>query len=67
LLNTLDIPTPCVLDGCPPNPYAPFTPPGTEIPPLVDGAFENLITSGTFPNNEPYSQGGTSVDKNLDS
>ena len=65
LLNTLDIPTPCVLDGCPPNPYAPFTPPGTEIPPLVDGAFENLITSGTFPNNEPYSQGGTSVDKNL--
>lgn len=65
LLNTLAIPTPCVLTGCPaPNPTAP-TPPGTEIPPLVDTAFENLITSGSFPNNEPYSQGGTSVDKNL--
>jgi hypothetical protein len=65
LLNTLAIPTPCVLAGCPPNPYAPDTPPGTEIPPLVDAAFENLITSGSFPDNALYSQGGTSVDRNL--
>ncbi|HXM12556.1 MAG TPA: TonB-dependent receptor [Terriglobales bacterium] len=65
LLNTLAIPTPCVLAGCPPNPYAPNTPPGTEIPPLVDAAFENLITSGSFPDNALYSQGGTAVDRNL--
>jgi outer membrane receptor protein involved in Fe transport len=65
LLNTLTIPTPCVLPGCPPNPYAPNLPPGTEIPPVVDAAFENLINSGSFPNNELYSQGGTSVDRNL--
>jgi hypothetical protein len=65
LLNTMAIPTPCVLAGCPPNPYAPFTPPGTVIPPLVDAAFENLITSGSFPANSPYVQGGTEVAHNL--
>jgi len=65
LLNTIAIPTPCVLAGCPPNPYAPNVPPGTVIPPLVDTAFENLITSGSFPNNSLYAQGGTAVDRNL--
>jgi hypothetical protein len=65
ILNTLAIPTPCVLAGCPPNPYAPFVPPGSDIPPVVDTAFENLITSGAFPSNSLYAQGGTSVDRNL--
>jgi hypothetical protein len=65
LLNTLTIPTPCVLAGCPESPYGPNTPPGTVIPPLVDTAFENLITSGAFPNNSLYAQGGSAVDRNL--
>ncbi|MGA2890881.1 MAG: hypothetical protein ABSE51_22900 [Terracidiphilus sp.] len=65
LLNTLVIPTPCVLAGCPASPYGANTPPRTVIPPLVDTAFENLITSKSFPNNSPYAQGGTSVDQNL--
>ena len=65
LLNTLAIPTPCVLNGCPtPPPGAPL-PPGVVIPPLVDSAFENLITGGAFPNNAQYAQGGTLVERNL--
>ncbi|MGC2398931.1 MAG: carboxypeptidase regulatory-like domain-containing protein [Acidobacteriaceae bacterium] len=65
LLNTLAIPTPCLLAGCPENPYGPNTPPGTVIPPLVDTAFENLISSGSFPDNSLYAQGGTAVDRGL--
>lgn len=66
LLNTLAIPTPCVYPppGCPANPY-PALPPGVVPPPLVDTAFENLITSGSFPDNSLYAQGGTAVDRNL--
>jgi len=65
LLNTLAIPTPCVLDGCPTPPAGAPLPPGTVPPPLVVSAFENLITGGTFPDNSPYAQGGTLVDRNL--
>jgi outer membrane receptor protein involved in Fe transport len=65
LLNTIAIPTPCVLNGCPtPPPGAPL-PPGTVPPPLVVSAFENLITGGSFPNNSFYAQGGTLVERNL--
>jgi len=65
LLNTIAIPTPCVLNGCPtPPPGAPL-PPGTVPPPLVVSAFENLITGGAFPNNSLYAQGGTLVERNL--
>ena len=65
LLNSMFLPAPCVLAGCPPSPYAPNLPPGTVPPPLVDSAFENLIDSGSFPNNYDFAQGGTSVDHNL--
>jgi hypothetical protein len=65
LLNELTLATGCVLAGCPANPYGSNTPPGTAIPPLVDGAFENLITTGAFPDNSLYAQGGTAVDRNL--
>lgn len=63
LLNTLALPTPCVLPGCPlPGGNLP---PGTEPPPLITSAFENLINSGSFPNNEPFAQGGALVSRNL--
>ncbi len=65
LLNSMFLPSPCVLPGCPPSPYAPFLPPGTVPPPLLNTAFENLVTSGSFPNNSLFVQGGTSVDRNL--
>ncbi|HEV3040572.1 MAG TPA: carboxypeptidase regulatory-like domain-containing protein [Candidatus Angelobacter sp.] len=63
LLNSLFLPTPCVLPGCP-APGA-FLPPGTVPPPLLTSAFENLINSGSFPNNSLFAQGGTAVDRNL--
>ncbi len=65
LLNSMFLPFPCILSGCPPNPYAPNLPPGTVPPPLLTSAFENLITSGSFPNNSAFVQGGTSVDQHL--
>ena len=40
-------------------------PSGTVPVDLIDTAFVNFITQGTFPNNEPYYQGGTSVDRHL--
>ncbi|HEY6249447.1 MAG TPA: TonB-dependent receptor, partial [Candidatus Angelobacter sp.] len=65
LLNSMFLPTPCVLSGCPvPPPGAPL-PPGTVPPPLLTSAFENLINSGSFPNNSLFVQGGTSVSRNL--
>jgi hypothetical protein len=65
LLNSMFLPTPCVIAGCPtPPPGAPL-PPGTVPPPLLTSAFENLINSGSFPNNSLFVQGGTSVDRNL--
>ena len=65
LLNSMFLPFPCILSGCPtPPPGAPL-PPGTVPPPLLSSAFENLITSGAFPVNALFSQGGTAVDRNL--
>lgn len=65
LLNSIFLPTPCVIAGCPtPPPGAPL-PPGTVPPPLLTSAFENLINSGSFPNNSLFAQGGTAVDRNL--
>ena len=64
LLNSMFLPTPCVLPGCPVVPPLPL-PPGTVPPPLLTSAFENLINSGSFPNNAAFFQGGTAVDPNL--
>ncbi len=65
ILNSMFLPTPCVLAGCPtPPPGAPL-PPGTVPPPLLTSAFENLINNGSFPNNSLFVQGGTMVDRNL--
>jgi hypothetical protein len=65
LLNSIFLPTPCVIAGCPtPPPGAPL-PPGTVPPPLLSSAFENLINNGSFPNNSLFAQGGTAVDRNL--
>jgi hypothetical protein len=64
LLNSMFLPTPCVLAGCPSVPPLPL-PPGTVPPPLLTSAFENLINSGSFPNNSLFVQGGTVVDRNL--
>ena len=63
LLNSMFLPTPCVLPGCPAP--GPSLPPGTVPPPLLTSAFENLINSGSFPNNSLFVQGGTAVDRNL--
>jgi outer membrane receptor protein involved in Fe transport len=64
LLNSMFLPTPCVLAGCPiPPPGSPL-PPGTVPPPLLTSAFENLINSGSFPNNSLFVQGGSVVDRN---
>src|SRR5215831_8481063 len=65
LLNSMFLPTPCVLAGCPAPPPGASLPPGTVPPPLLSAAFENLINSGAFPNNSLFVQGGTSVDRNL--
>lgn len=64
LLNSMFLPTPCVLSGCPAIPPGPF-PPGTVPPPLLTSAFESLINNGSFPNNSLFVQGGTAVDRNL--
>ena len=65
LLNSMFLPTPCVIPGCPtPPPGAPL-PPGTVPPPLLSSAFENLINNGAFPNNSLFVQGGTAVDRNM--
>jgi hypothetical protein len=65
LLNSMFLPTPCVLPGCPPPPPGSPLPPGTVPPPLLTSAFENLINNGSFPNNSLFVQGGTAVDRNL--
>ena len=64
LLNSMFLPTPCVLAGCPVVPPLPL-PPGTVPPPLLTSAFENLINNGSFPLNSAFFQGGTAVDRNL--
>jgi hypothetical protein len=65
LLNSMFLPSPCVIDGClTPPPGSPL-PPGTVPPPLLTSAFENLINNGAFPNNSLFVQGGTAVDRNL--
>lgn len=77
LLNSLFLTTPCFLTGCPQpgsavcmtrgcsNNGGPPMPAGSAPPPLVDVEFENLITSGSFPNNSPFAQGGTLADRHL--
>jgi Carboxypeptidase regulatory-like domain/TonB dependent receptor-like, beta-barrel len=65
LLNSMFLPTPCVIDGCPTPPPGSPLPPGTVPPPLLTSAFENLINNGSFPNNSLFVQGGTAVDRNL--
>ncbi len=65
LLNSMFLPFPCILSGCPTPPPGAALPPGTVPPPLLTSAFENLITSGAFPANALFTQGGTAVDRNL--
>lgn len=64
LLNSLFLPTPCFICNPPNFHNAPPLPAGTVPPPLIVTAFENLITSGSFPNNSPFAQGGSVVDRN---
>src|SRR5579864_2558864 len=63
-LNSMFLPTPCVIPGCPPGGGLPL-PPGTVPPPLLTSAFENLINNGSFPLNSLFVQGGTMVDRKL--
>jgi hypothetical protein len=69
LLNSVFLPFPQVIP-CTPNPggtcnpYGANLPPGTVPPPVLDSAFENLTTSGSFPNNSLFAQGGSVVDRN---
>lgn len=65
ILNSMFLPTPCVLAGCPTPPAGAPLPPGTVPPPLLTSAFENLINNGSFPNNSLFVQGGTMVDRHL--
>jgi hypothetical protein len=67
LLNSLFLPTPCVVAGCPAAgpPGGTALPPGTVPPAIIDRAFENLINFGSFPANSLYAQGGTTVDRKL--
>ena len=65
ILNSMFLPTPCVLAGCPTPPPGAALPPGTVPPPLLASAFENLINNGSFPNNSLFVQGGTMVDRHL--
>lgn len=65
LLNSMFLPTPCVLPGCPAVPPGSPLPPGTVPPPLLTSAFENLINGGSFPNNSLFVQGGTAVSRSL--
>jgi hypothetical protein len=62
-LNSMFLPTPCVLAGCPA--FSLPLPPGTVPPPLLTSAFENLINNGSFPLNAQFVHGGTMVDRNL--
>jgi Carboxypeptidase regulatory-like domain/TonB dependent receptor-like, beta-barrel len=64
-LNSMFLPTPCVLAGCVAPPPGSPLPPGTVPPPLLTSAFENLINNGSFPLNSLFVQGGTMVDRNL--
>jgi len=67
LLNSLFIATPCFPPGCPVVPPGSPAPSGTvpvlPSPSLVAQSFENLITAGSFPNNDPFAQGGSVVDR----
>lgn len=69
LLNSMFLPFPLVIP-CTPNPggscnpYGANLPPGTVPPPLLTSAFENLVNSGSFPNNSLFAQGGSLVDRN---
>jgi len=54
------------LGACPPSFVGgPACPSGTVPVDIIDTDFVNFITQGVFPNNEPYYQGGTSVDRHL--
>jgi outer membrane receptor protein involved in Fe transport len=64
-LNSMFLPTPCVIPGCPAIPPGSPLPPGTVPPPLLTSAFENLINTGSFPLNSLFVHGGTTVDRNL--
>jgi outer membrane receptor protein involved in Fe transport len=71
LLNSLFLPFPLLIP-CTPNPggscnpynFPAALPPGTAPPPVLNAAFENLITSGSFPANALWAQGGSVVDRN---
>ncbi len=71
LLNSMFIPFPLLVPctpnaggSCNPFNFPSALPPGTAPPPVLDTAFENLITSGSFPANALWAQGGSVVDRN---
>ena len=54
------------LGACPPSFLnLPACPSGTVPFDIIDADFVNFVTQGNFPQNQPYYQGGTSVDRHL--
>ena len=54
------------LGACPPSFLnLPACPSGTVPFDIIDADFVNFVTKGDFPQNQPYYQGGTSVDRHL--
>lgn len=57
------VPNQMSLGGPSPVPPFPVTPAGSAQQSILQDAFTNLLTRGTFPQNQPHFQGGVAVDR----